>query len=305
MKKTTTKRPAALGRGLDALMDDPPDSLVAHRPAVASLGEDAREMPIDLLVANPDQPRTHFSEDALKELTLSIKASGVLQPILIRPCPGPEEAYQVVAGERRWRAAQRAGLHTVPVLVRREVDDRQALLYGLVENLQRSDLNPVEEARGYQNLLVDTDQSHEAVAELVGKSRAHVTNMLRLLQLPGSVLRHLESGTLTAGHARPLVGHKKAEALANKIAKEKLSVRDAERLARRAGTPRKGGRTTPGSSSGSRDADTAELEEGLSAAIGLKVRIVDQGGKGELRIAYNNYQELDRLSESLSDVPSG
>ena len=305
MKKTTTKRPAALGRGLDALMDDPPDSLVAHRPAVASFGEDAREMPIDLLVANPAQPRTHFSEDALEELTLSIKTSGMLQPILIRPCPGPEEAYQVVAGERRWRAAQRAGLHTVPVLVRREVDDRQALLYGLVENLQRSDLNPVEEARGYQNLLVDTDQSHEAVAELVGKSRAHVTNMLRLLQLPGSVLRHLESGTLTAGHARPLVGHKKAEALANKIAKEKLSVRDAERLARRAGTPRKGGKTTSGSSSGSRDADTAELEEGLSAAIGLKVRIVDQGGKGELRIAYNNYQELDRLSESLSDAPSG
>ena len=304
MPDTTTKRPRGLGRGLDALIADN-DSSAADRSADASPEGNPREMPIDLLVANPDQPRTHFSEDALEELTLSIKASGMLQPILIRPCPGPEEVYQVVAGERRWRAAQRAGLHTVPVLVRREVDDRQALLYGLVENLQRSDLNPVEEARGYQNLLVDTDQSHEAVAELVGKSRAHVTNMLRLLQLPGSVLRHLESGTLTAGHARPLVGHKKAEALANKIAKEKLSVRDAERLARRAGTPRKGGRTTPGSSSGSRDADTAELEEGLSAAIGLKVRIVDQGGKGELRIAYNNYQELDRLSESLSDVPSG
>jgi ParB family chromosome partitioning protein len=278
-----------LGRGLSALLDEAETVGASGRPV------GAREIPIEFLRRNPDQPRRSFAEPELDELAQSIREKGVLQPILVRPMPGESAEYQVVAGERRWRAAQRAGLHSVPAIVR-DLGDLEVLEIALIENIQRADLGPLEEARGYATMIDRFSRTQDSVAAMVSKSRSHVANTLRLLRLPPAVQEHLEAGRLTSGHARALVDHTAAETLAARIIALGLSVRQAEVLARRdakTATPRSGrGRAA--------DADTRALENDLSEVLGLAVAILDKGGTGELRVHYQNLEQLDDLCRRLT-----
>ena len=296
--KTPRRRAGGLGRGLSTLIEPKAASTSDTVSRTDPSNPAAREVPIDLVFANKDQPRKVFAEEDLEELASSIRTAGVLQPILVRPLPDKPGSFSLVAGERRWRAAQRAGLTHIPAVVR-ELDEPEVTQLALIENLHRSDLNPVEEARGYKRLIEETGKGQQALAELVGKSRVHVTNTLRLLKLPESVLRRLERGELTAGHGRLLVGCKDAARLATEIVRKGLSVRGAEALIDHAGQKkrRKGKRARTET-----DADTAEMEQSLSAAIGRAVRISDRGGKGEVRIAYLSYEDLDSLSGSLTGL---
>jgi len=217
-----------LGRGLAALIGDASDeALLADRV------RGARRVPIEFLRPNPQNPRSHFDHDGLEELASSIRERGVLQPIMVRPVPNLSDAFEIIAGERRWRAAQRAGLHDVPVLVI-EADDRQSLEYAIIENVQRDDLNALEEALGYERLSANFDHSQADIARIVGKSRSHVANTLRLLNLPDSVKERLHEGLLTAGHARALLALPNPEAVAQEIVERGLTVRDVERLSQRA-----------------------------------------------------------------------
>lgn len=269
----------ALGRGLDAL--------------VSTTGPEPRrvlEVEVHRLKANPRQPRTRFEEEALADLARSIQSNGVLQPILVRPSDGK---YEIIAGERRWRAAQKAGLHRVPVLVR-EAADVQALELALVENGQREDLNPVEEARAYHALIEDFDHTQEEVARRVGKERATVANALRLLHLPQLALKALEVGQITTGHAKAILSQKKREdqdALLDAILKRGLSVREAEAFHRQeAARPR---RKRPA------DADTLAAAEHLALELGLPVEIRRRTRGGELAIRFRDEEELQRLFERL------
>ena len=284
-----------LGRGLSALLGEA-DAVEAAAPAGETGG--ARETPIELIRANPDQPRKSFSREDIDALAASIREKGILQPILTRPMPGAEGEFQIVAGERRWRAAQVAGLRTVPILVR-QFDDRQVLEIAIVENVQRTDLNPYEEALGYRALIDKFGHTQEAVAEAVGKSRPHVANALRLLNLPQPVLNMLVDGELTAGHARALVGSDKAVELARRIVAEGMSVRQAEALLKDAGDPKpKGPSKTP--SQAVKDHDTTALESDLADILGLEVEIRDAGGKGEVRLKYATLEQLDDLCRRLT-----
>lgn len=280
-----------LGRGLSALLGDP------DAPAASAEAGGAREIPIELIARNPDQPRRAFGEAEIDELSASIREKGVLQPVLLRPAPGKAGEYQLVAGERRWRAAQKAGLRAMPAVVR-ELDDLQVLEIAIVENVQRADLNALEEALGYRALMDKFGRTQDAVAQVVGKSRPHVANALRLLNLPPEVQAMLSDGRLTAGHARALVGAPDALALAKQVVDKGLNVRETEALARRspdaAAKPAKpsGGRV-------SRDADTAALENDLSEALGLDVELRHKGGAGELRIQYTTLEQLDDLCRRL------
>ena len=280
-----------LGRGLSALLGEAD----AGGPAGHGV-PGARDIPIELVHANPAQPRTHFDEAELEELVLSIRQKGVLQPILVRPLPGNAGEYQIVAGERRWRAAQRAGLTAVPAVVR-ELTDTETLEIALIENIQRTDLNPIEEACAYQSLMELRQATQEQVAETVGRSRSQVANTLRLLQLPGTVQTLVRAGKLSAGHARTLVGAAEPEVLASRIIQRGLSVRDAEALARRsaASEPKPGGART-----GSKSADTQALERDLSERLGLEVEINDKAGVGEVRIRYRSLEQLDDVCHRLS-----
>jgi ParB family chromosome partitioning protein len=247
---------------------------------------------------NPEQPRRTFDETELEELTNSIRERGVLQPILVRPAPGVPGEFQIVAGERRWRAAQRAGLHTVPVLVR-SLDDGEVAEISIIENVQRADLNPLEEALGYKTLLDRFGRTQDAVAKAVGKSRSHIANSLRLLNLPETVRRHVEAGRLSAGHARAIAASARPEALADIIVERDLTVRQAEALARGSDTvatsarPRRRKGAAP-------DADTLSLEHDLSESLGLAVKIMDHNGSGELRVRYDTLDQLDGLCRRLS-----
>lgn len=283
-----------LGRGLSALLGEA-DAVEAAAPAGETGG--ARETPIELIRANPDQPRKSFSREDIDALAASIREKGILQPILTRPMPGAEGEFQIVAGERRWRAAQVAGLRTVPILVR-DFDDRQVLEIAIVENVQRTDLNPYEEALGYRALIEKFGHTQEAVAEAVGKSRPHVANALRLLNLPQPVLTMLVEGDLTAGHARALVGSEKAVELARRIVAEGMSVRQAEALLKDGEARPKGPSKTP--SQGVKDHDTTALESDLADILGLEVEIRDAGGKGEVRLKYATLEQLDDLCRRLT-----
>ncbi|MDO9336790.1 MAG: ParB/RepB/Spo0J family partition protein [Caulobacteraceae bacterium] len=283
-----------LGRGLSALLGEA-DAVEAAAPAGETGG--ARETPIELIRANPDQPRKSFSREDIDALAASIREKGILQPILTRPMPGAEGEFQIVAGERRWRAAQVAGLRTVPILVR-EFDDRQVLEIAIVENVQRTDLNPYEEALGYRALIEKFGHTQEAVAEAVGKSRPHVANALRLLNLPQPVLTMLVDGELTAGHARTLVGSERAVELARRIVAEGLSVRQAEGLAKDPEPRAKAPSRTP--SQAVKDHDTTALESDLADILGLEVEIRDAGGKGEVRLKYATLEQLDDLCRRLT-----
>ncbi len=277
-----------LGRGLSALLGE---SEASVQPGAAG---GAREVPIELIVANPDQPRLYFAEAELEELARSVRQRGVLQPILLRPAPGRAGEYQIVAGERRWRAAQRAGLTAVPAVVR-EIGDQETLELALIENLQRENLNAMEEAAAYSSLLNLSGGSQEDLAQAVGKSRSHVANTLRLMQLPEEIQTLVRQGRLSAGHARTLIGAADPQALAKEILDGELSVRDAEALARKAATSARSPKAAPRKSN-----DTAALERDLSEHLGLAVQIQDKDGRGELRIHYADLEQLDDLCRRLT-----
>ncbi|HYE47344.1 MAG TPA: ParB/RepB/Spo0J family partition protein [Caulobacter sp.] len=286
-----------LGRGLSALLGEAD----AADQADAAVGEAAgtKEVPIELVRANPDQPRRTFGREEIDALAASIREKGILQPILTRPMPGAPGEYQIVAGERRWRAAQVAGLRTVPVLVR-QFDDRQVLEIAIVENVQRTDLNPYEEALGYRALIEKFGHTQEAVAEAVGKSRPHVANALRLLTLPNPVLTMLVEGELSAGHARTLVGSEKAVELARMVVKDGLSVRQTEALVKATAEPKLGKAGAPRLTAGAKDHDTTALESDLADILGLEVEIRDAGGRGEVRLKYATLEQLDDLCRRLT-----
>lgn len=275
-----------LGRGLAALIGDD-----ASEEAVVQDVRSLRHMPIELLKASPNNPRKHFAEADLEDLARSIRDKGLLQPIVVRPLSAGE--FEIVAGERRWRAAQRAGVHDVPVLVR-ELTDGEALEIALIENIQRSDLNPLEEARAYGLLLQEFSYTQQQLADSIGKSRSHIANTLRLLNLPESVRSQIEEGNLTAGHARALVATDSPAELADRIIKLGLSVREAEGLARDAAAPRK---AKPKSE---KDADTKALEKLVSDAIGLKVEITHRGADGgSLLVSYKTLDQLEDICRRL------
>jgi ParB family chromosome partitioning protein len=277
-----------LGRGLAALIGDSEGSS-------AQPGARQKKVPIEFLRPNPRNPRKVFDEIDLDELAASIKEKGILQPILARPAPGLADAYEIIAGERRWRAAQRAGLHEAPIIVV-EADDRQALELAIIENVQRADLNPLEEAAGYERLGTEFKYSHGDVAKVIGKSRSHVANALRLLKLPDLTRRMLSEGHISAGHARALLAAPDPDALAVKIAAQGLSVRDVEGILQGDGEGTKG-KSAPKAKE--KDVNTRSLETSLSVGLGLKVTIVGTGERGEIRIAYKTLEQLDSLCVRL------
>ncbi len=294
-----------LGRGLSALLADdrPALNTVSEKTAVQDgTGSDGapsgrRRLPIEFLERNAAQPRVHFDEEALNELSASIKEKGLLQPILVREL-GPEK-FQIVAGERRWRASQRAGIHEVPVVVK-ELTDTEVLEIAIIENIQRQDLTAIEEAIGYKRLMEEFKHTQEAVAEVVGKSRSHVTNLLRLLTLPEEVQQMVARGDLSMGHARTLIGSSDPLELAKRVVKEGLSVRQTEALAneskgKQKRQPRPGGT----GSAKKKDADTIALEKDLTAAVGMKVSIEHEGEAGKVVIAYEDLEKLDELCSKL------
>ncbi len=278
-----------LGRGLAALLGEP-SAPVPIRTLTGGDG-DIRIIPIAALEPSPFQPRSSIRQESLEELTASIRERGVLQPLLVRPHPTLPDRYQIVAGERRWRAAQAVPLHEVPVLVRR-LDDREAAAAALVENLQRTDLDPIEEAEGLRRLIETHGITQDEAGRMIGKSRAHVANTLRLLNLPKPVQLHLREGRLTAGHARALLAAADPVALAQRILAEGLSVRQTEALAASAAKHASKTKAEP-----TRDPNLASLEQDLQDHLGLPVHI-SQRGKGEggeVRIRYRTLEELDGL----------
>jgi ParB family chromosome partitioning protein len=294
-----TNRKKGLGRGLSHLFGEAEAAYRATEAPVATGISPSNVLPIEYLRPGRFQPRRHFDEAALEELAKSIRAHGLLQPILVRPIEGEPNAYEIVAGERRWRAAQRAERHEVPVIVQ-AFSDGEALEIALIENLHRRDLTALEEAEGYQRLIDEFKHSHEELGQLVGKSRSHVANMLRLLALPDGVKAMLQAGELSAGHARALLTAPDPAALAKSVVARGLSVRDTERLANLAkATPKAGAK---GTSAGAqkKNADLLALERDLSERLGLAVSIESRGAAGSLTIAYRTLDQLDDLLERLS-----
>lgn len=258
-----------------------------------------RLAPIESLKPNPEQPRKIFGRAELDELSASIRDKGVLQPILVRTQPGMDGMWQIIAGERRWRAAQQARLTEVPIVVR-EMDDVEVFEVAIIENVQRADLNPLEEADAYRMLMERFGRTQDGVAGVVGKSRSHVANTLRLLQLPEEVLQYVREGQLSAGHARALITAPDPVALAEQVVREGLNVRQTEALARRAAEgPKPGAKARAASSSGEGSADVAALEQDLADALGLQVRLIDRNGKGELSVRYGSLEQLDDLCRRL------
>jgi ParB family chromosome partitioning protein len=287
-----------LGRGLSALLGEsdapPPDGVATADPAFP------HEVAIELLRRNPDQPRRVFPDAELDELAASIREKGVLQPLLVRPVAEAAGEYQIVAGERRWRAAQRAGVRVLPVVVRPDLTDLDVLEIGIIENVQRTDLNALEEALAYRALIDTFGRTQEQVADTVGKSRSHVANTLRMLGLPGAVQAFLVNGKLSAGHARAIATAPNAIELAERIITHGLSVRQAEALARDAGKPASTRPARPAASGRPKDPDTRVLEMDLSDAIGLVVDIDDRNGRGAVTIRYDTLEQLDDLCRRLS-----
>ncbi len=260
-----------------------------------------RHLPVERIHPNPDQPRRTFTQSQLDELAASISTKGIIQPLIVRPAPGKPDHYQIVAGERRWRAAQIAQLHDVPVLIR-EFNDTEVLEVAIIENIQRSDLNAIEEAAGYRQLMFKFGHTQEKLSEALGKSRSHIANLMRLLNLPESVQDMVARGDLSAGHARTLVTAPKPEELAQVIVKKGLSVRAAEKLARDATPSEKRRKPRDGAFTFDKDADTKALEGDLSAALGMKVLIDHKPGaeSGKLTVSYDTLEQLDALCGLLS-----
>ncbi|MBL3568268.1 chromosome partitioning protein ParB [Rhodovulum sulfidophilum] len=289
-----------LGRGLSALMADVKIEPAAER-GEATRGKADLMVALDLLEPNPDQPRRMFAQEALQELSDSIREKGVIQPLIVRPSKRSEGRFEIVAGERRWRASQLAQQHEVPVIVR-ELDDIEVLEIAIIENIQRADLNPLEEAMGYRQLMDRFGHTQDKVAEALGKSRSHIANLLRLLQLPEEVQGHLREGRLSAGHARALITTEDPAKLARQVIKGQLSVRATEKLAK-AGSGPKPRRVPPPLA---KDADTRALEQDLAANLGVGVSIEHRtDGSGDLVLSYASLEELDRLCAALSSPGGG
>jgi ParB family chromosome partitioning protein len=281
--------PPRLGRGLAALLGD------VAVPANAERGASVSAIPIDQIDANPFQPRSDFNVEELENLAESIRVQGVLQPILVRSHPTEPERYQIVAGERRFRAAMQAGLTEIPTILR-DMDDSDAAVVALVENLQRQDLNAIEEAEGYQRLLVDFGLTHEALGYAVSKSRSHIGNTVRLLRLPEPVLRGVRSGALSSGHARALINAPNPEALSDQVLKRGMSVRQTELLVNRAVAARGEPRRPP-----AKKLDVAALEHRVSEAIGCRVTITTtRKGGGEIGIQFRDLYQLEELIDRLT-----
>ena len=280
-----------LGRGLSALMADiqPTNPVTTDDPTSAD-----RLIPIEKIHPNPNQPRRTFDDEALQDLANSIREKGVIQPIIVRK---QGDGFEIVAGERRWRASQMAQLHEMPALVR-DFNDTEVLEVAIIENIQRSDLNPVDEAAGYKSLMDQFGHTQEQMASVLGKSRSHIANMLRLLNLPDDVMALLTAGKLSAGHARTLVGHEDASALAKTIVAKGLSVRDAEKLAK---APAKGG-IPKQFQPRQKDADTIQIERDLAAQLGMKVSIDHSAGSdgGKVTLNYKSLEQLDDLLRLLA-----
>ncbi len=292
MSEGSRRARSGLGRGLNALLGD-----IAREEPVNASGDASpgvRMLAVGAITPHPDQPRRHFDDALLEELAQSIALRGVVQPIVVRP---HGTSYQIVAGERRWRAAQRARLHEVPVVVR-DFDDAETLEVALVENIQRQDLNAIEEAQAYQRLIGEYGHTQEALAKIVHKSRSHVTNLLRLLDLPDGVQQRLVDGSLSMGHARAILGSDDIEALADRIVAKGLSVRDTERLARE-----NKGRARSSSSSAVPDADIAALENQLADLLGLSIKIAHSERGGTLTLGYATLDQLDMVCQRLSGEP--
>lgn len=291
-----SERQRGLGRGLSALLSEQASETVAIDGHNAPAG--VRVVPIESLKPNPDQPRKIFGPEDLEELSASIRDKGVLQPILVRSHPRDEGVWQIIAGERRWRASQLARLTEVPIVVR-EMDDVEVFEVAIIENVQRADLTPLEEADAYRALMDRFGRTQDQVAGVVGKSRSHVANTLRLLQLPEDVLWYVRNGKISAGHARALITAPNPGELAEQIVNDGLNVRQAEALARRSAEGPKAAKARPAGASGESSADVAALEQDLADALGLKVQLADKGGKGEITIRYGTLEQLDDLCRRL------
>ncbi len=284
------EKPSRLGRGLAALIGD----MATMEGARLADSGSGKRLPVDFLIANRANPRREFDAEQLEELTNSVREKGVMQPLLVRPTTDPNQ-FEIIAGERRWRAAQRAGLTDVPVVVR-EVDDKEALELAIIENVQRVDLNPLEEAMGYGQLIEQFDYTQNDLAQVIGKSRSHVANTLRLLKLPEDVRGMMARGELTAGHARTLITAEDPTALARRIVGGGLSVREAEVLTQRElASPKKKAAPAP-----QKDADTAALEKRLSDVLGLHVAIDHKEQGGRLEIRYRTLEQLDGICMKLT-----
>ncbi|RUW44042.1 ParB/RepB/Spo0J family partition protein [Mesorhizobium sp. M8A.F.Ca.ET.021.01.1.1] len=282
-----------LGRGLAALIGEIDRPAAPEKPGMSADGK----VPIEFISANPKNPRRHFGDAELTDLAQSIREHGVVQPVVARPSPSEAGRYEIIAGERRWRAAQRAGLTEIPVIIR-DVNDRTALELAIIENVQRADLNPVEEAQGYQQLIDDHGYTQADLGQVIGKSRSHVANTLRLLKLPDVIRDMLVDGALSAGHARTLVTAEDPAGLAKRIVEEGLSVRQAEALAQMpAGTPSNGAK--PAAPAAEKDADTLALEKLLTDTTGMIVTVDHKGKGGVLRVAYRSLEQLDELCRRL------
>lgn len=284
-----SKKATGLGRGLSALMGD-------DDAGFSTITGDRRpsRLPLEHLTSGRFQPRRRFDPDLEQELISSIKEKGILQPILVRPTESID-VYEIVAGERRWRAAQAAGVHQVPVIVR-DLSDSESLQVAIIENVQRTDLSPAEEGRGYQRLIEEFAHTQDQVAGLVGKSRSHVANLIRLLILPEAVLAMMDEGKLSMGHGRALIGAEDPVALARAIIGRGLNVRQAESLAQKAKGKKSTGTTIGGAP---KDADTLALERNISEATGLRVTVNHKGESGEIKIAYQSLEQLDDICKLL------
>jgi ParB family transcriptional regulator, chromosome partitioning protein len=284
-----------LGRGLAALIGDVDETQAGERTARSQ-----RKVPIEFVRANPRNPRKLFADAELNELTDSIRERGIIQPIVVRMRAA--DSYEIIAGERRWRAAQRAGLHEVPVVVL-DASDAEALELAIIENVQRTDLNPLEEATGYQVLAAEFNHSQDEIARIVGKSRSHVANTLRLLRLPDAVKAYINAGKLSAGHARALINQADPEAVAREIVEKGLNVRQVEALGQEQAEA--SGKKIRTHMRAIKDADTLALEKRVSDALGLVVGIDHRGKGGMLRVRYRTLEQLDDVVRRLESAPAG
>jgi ParB family transcriptional regulator, chromosome partitioning protein len=284
--------PKRLGRGLAALIGDAESSIDS-----GAFGRSQKSVPIEFLRPNPRNPRKQFAEADIDDLANSIKAKGIIQPILVRNSPVLPGTYEIIAGERRWRAAQRSGLVNVPVLII-EADDKSSLEIAIIENVQRSDLNAIEEAVAYSNLLAEFDYTQSDLASVVGKSRSHIANTIRLLKLPDDVKKSVIQGDLSAGHARAILNMPDPEKAARMIISDKLNVREVESLANKSILSAKKNKSARNDQ---KDTDTKALESALETVLGLSVNIKHDGKGGEISIKYKNLEQLDLLCQRLRE----
>ncbi|BDV32687.1 ParB/RepB/Spo0J family partition protein [Methylocystis iwaonis] len=284
-----------LGRGLAALLGDAGDEAPSERP------RGQRKVPIEFLRPNPRNPRTMFREEDLADLSNSIREKGIIQPIVVRAIPGVADAYEIIAGERRWRAAQAAGLADVPVVIH-EADDKEALELAIIENVQRADLNAIEEAKGYERLGAEFSYSQSDIAKIIGKSRSHVANTMRLLNLPEGAKMLVQDGKISAGHARALLAVENPEAVARQIVEQGLTVRDVEAMSQAQTNAQSPANDSDGGKKPrpEKDANTRALEKSLGDSLGMAVEIKNQGERGEIRIRYQSLDQLDAICRLLN-----